>query len=72
MQNERNGECLPVQNMIQINGSCTAGGDSGGPVFTADLTGAVGVHSGGICGSFSIAEPLRRMHEYWGLLPYAD
>lgn len=60
-----------LDSMIRVEWICMQSGDSGGPVFTADLRGAVGVTSTtegcNVAGEF---EGIKRMHDTYGLLPY--
>lgn len=67
---------VTLYGMVKVNGMCTAGGDSGGPVFTGDGRGAVGIHSGHspwACGhpfAYAVEEPIARFWYNWMVLPY--
>lgn len=57
--------------MIRTDATCIQGGDSGGPVFTSDMRGAVGLNSAGFCIGQMWSEPVRRAVEQYGVWPYA-
>jgi len=64
-----------LSGMVRVNYICMQPGDSGGPVFTADMRGAVGVVSSSSdyygCNYGGWFEGIKRMHDNYGLLPYA-
>lgn len=64
--------CYPttLTNIIRVDWICVQGGDSGGPVFTADMRGGVGIVSAGTCNVEGVVEPLQRAIETYGVWPY--
>ncbi len=65
--------CWPetwLTNMIVTKWICVQPGDSGGPVFTADMRGAVGINSAGTCNELSHTEPIWRAIQNYGVWPY--